>query len=237
MTNTKKVRIEPSVGDRFGKLEILSSSKLLKGRRYISVVCDCGQSKDVRLDNLLEGRQVSCGCHRNAQNKVVNLSHGYGGRGENRHPMYRTWSDMIQRMTNPKSPTYNYYGGRGLVLDSTWLDFQNFLRDMESLWFPGGTLERVDCSKGYCKANCIWATQKEQMLNTRKSYLLKYHGEEYTVDEVASKFNIVPNVLRHKLNRHKGRTADEVIDSMLTGTWLKVIVASHVNKKYPQEAV
>ena len=79
---------------------------------------------------------------------------------------YMVWGSMLQRMTNPKNKAYHRYGGRGLILDPRWLQFENFLADMGEK--PEGlTLERKENNLGYSKANCKWATYKEQA-NNRK---------------------------------------------------------------------
>jgi hypothetical protein len=38
---------------------------------------------------------------------------------------------MIQRCTNPKSKSYENYGGRGIKVCDRWLTFKNFLEHYE----------------------------------------------------------------------------------------------------------
>jgi len=80
---------------------------------------------------------------------------------------------MIQRCTNPKCRRYKDYGGRGITVCTRWLKFENFYADMGECP-PGMTLERKDNNKGYYKANCRWATNKEQGNNKRNNRLLTY---------------------------------------------------------------
>lgn len=71
---------------------------------------------------------------------------------------------MKRRCNNPNHPQYHRYGGRGIVYDSTWEKFENFLKDMGPR--PTGyTLDRIDNNGNYCKENCKGSSAKEQQLN------------------------------------------------------------------------
>ena len=86
-------------------------------------------------------------------------------------PTHNSWSTMKQRCLNPTNSNYHYYGGRGITVDPKWLLLSGFVADM-GLRPPGGTLERIDNSKGYYKDNCKWATRREQSNNMRRNHLL-----------------------------------------------------------------
>jgi hypothetical protein len=101
--------------------------------------------------------------------------------GMKRTPVYRAWTNMLERCTNPKNPQWDRYGGRGITVCERWRDFRNFYADMGDR--PDGlTLDRwPDNDRGYEPGNVRWATRKQQQRNTRSS--LSTHcpaGHEFT---------------------------------------------------------
>lgn len=73
---------------------------------------------------------------------------------------------MLERCGNSKHKQFADYGGRGIIVDPRWTVFEWFLEDM-GVRPEGKTLDRIDPDGDYCKANCRWATYKEQAANKR----------------------------------------------------------------------
>ena len=66
MGSVKKYDIDKLIGKKFGYWTIISFSHIDSNyMKYFNCVCKCGTKWKVRLNNLMEGRSFSCGCHRN----------------------------------------------------------------------------------------------------------------------------------------------------------------------------
>lgn len=105
-----------------------------------------------------------------------------------KHPLYTTWSNMLSRCTNPNTPNYENYGGRGITVCPRWFHFKNFAHDVGQKPSKAHSLDRIDNDKGYSPANCKWSTRKEQNLNKRvyktseTGYAgIRMRGEKYQV--------------------------------------------------------
>lgn len=105
-----------------------------------------------------------------------------------KHPLYRTWSNMLSRCTNPNTPNYKDYGGRGITVCPRWFHFKNFAHDVGQKPSKAHSLDRIDNDKGYSPANCKWSTRKEQNSNKRvyttseTGYAgIRMRGEKYQV--------------------------------------------------------
>lgn len=84
---------------------------------------------------------------------------------------YSSWISMRTRCCDPNHPTYEWYGARGIKLDTRWLDFHLFLEDMGRKPAKGYTIERKDHNGNYCKDNCIWLPKRLQNRNMRTTVL------------------------------------------------------------------
>jgi hypothetical protein len=99
---------------------------------------------------------------------------GRRGGSEEQKRTYRSWRSMRERCTRTRHASYADYGARGITICPRWLHGENgvhpflcFLEDMGPR--PVGmSLDRINVELGYSKANCRWATPKEQRANQRK---------------------------------------------------------------------
>ena len=106
---------------------------------------------------------------------------------------------MIARTSNPNSPRWANYGGRGITVCDRWREFANFAADMGPTFSPELSLERIDNDRGYEPDNCRWATPTEQARNKRTNHRLEFDGLDLTLQEWAERFGIKKTTLRSRL--------------------------------------
>lgn len=85
-----------------------------------------------------------------------------------KHPLYATWSGILNRCNNEKSVPYKYYGARGIQVCDRWKNsFYDFIADMGERPTPSHSVERINNDGHYEPGNCRWATKLEQVMNKR----------------------------------------------------------------------
>lgn len=58
------MKLDDLTGNKYGKLKVISLSKIEKGKIYWNCECDCGGTKEARADLLRGGQTTHCGCSR-----------------------------------------------------------------------------------------------------------------------------------------------------------------------------
>ena len=161
-------------GQRFGRLRVLSRTQA-PGITQWYAQCDCGVTKIIAAQKLLNGHTKSCGCLRQQLLARGNLKHGHARR-DKRGSEYRTWVSMWGRCTNSKDAAYKNYGGRGITVCQRWQSFEVFHADMgprpsgmHASGWPLYTLDRKNNDGNYNRTNCRWATSIQQRHNRRDS--------------------------------------------------------------------
>ena len=116
------------------------------------------------------------------------------------HPLFQLWRGMMRRCYDKKKSDYNYYGGRGITVESSWHDFWKFVRDV-SPRPDSHQLDRIDNNKGYSKDNCRWVTSKENSNNTRGNTIVSYADVDLTISQFADILEINYSTLRSRVRR------------------------------------
>ena len=117
-------------------------------------------------------------------------------------PLYNSWSNMIQRCTNPKHPSYRIYGGQGITVCDDWRDCAKFAEWAKANGYhPGLSIDRIDGGLGYSPGNCRWATRKEQQRNLSFNRNIEYKGRTQCLAAWAEELGMSVKALEHRLDR------------------------------------
>lgn len=166
---------------KYGMLTVFEKVKKKENenRWLYRCVCDCGNECLRSMNNLKWKGVHSCGC-----NKGANKKHGMK---ETR--VYRVWSGMKNRCTNPKDKDYAKYSKLGI--SDRWLKFELFLIDMGESPSGSHSIDRIDNDKGYFKGNCRWATRSQQQRNKSNSKVWIAEGTEFdSISDVAKAYGV-----------------------------------------------
>lgn len=110
--------------------------------------------------------------------------------------LYVIWAGIKTRCCNPHHSNYKNYGARGITMCEEWKSYPAFESwAMKSGYDPNAekkslSIERIDNEQGYFPENCVWATPKDQMNNTRRSIKVESNGETYTLSQLADHLNM-----------------------------------------------
>ncbi len=116
-------------------------------------------------------------------------------------PVYKVWSSIIQRCTNPRNAKYQDYGGRGITVCERWRDFDHFYKDVGPKPFQGAQIDRIDNDKGYLPGNVRWATRQENQRNRRANHTLTCKGVTRCIQEWSEVTGIKPNTILTRIRR------------------------------------
>ena len=134
--------------------------------------------------------------------------------GRSNDRIYNCYRGIKARCTNPKDPQWYLYGGRGIKVCRRWLaSFENFLADMGEQPSNKHSIDRIDSNKGYNKANCRWATTKEQANNKRNNTVLIFNGEVHTIAQWAEILGISPKTISCRFN--SGKPIEQVLSQQI----------------------
>lgn len=191
------------VGKRRGHLTIVSSLGVMKFRKgsrncYFLVRCDCGTELQMQLGNFDRRETEHCGCK-----SPVREMYPLGG---HRHPLFKTWSGMIDRCHNSNSPLYPYYGSRGIEVCERWLRgnstvsaFECFCTDMGDKPSSELSIERRDVNGNYEPSNCEWANPEVQSNNKTNNVHIDFDGRRMTVSQWSRETGISRETLRTRM--------------------------------------
>ncbi len=197
-------RIEYTEGQLIGECIFIRDDGNIVGEKSIHRAaifrCQCGKEFRESIGHVKVKNKTSCGCgvvRHFKKRKYPNL----GLSGEMSE--YSIWSQMKDRCLNHKNERYEDYGGRGISVFEPWINsFDNFYAYVGPRPSINHSLDRYPNVNGnYEPGNLRWATQKEQMRNTRDNHILEYNGISACIAEWAERTSLKPGVIWLRINR------------------------------------
>jgi hypothetical protein len=122
---------------------------------------------------LRNGDSQSCGCWKAERTRtIVSETRWKDSHGRSKDPLYRLWGRIRKRCENPQTHNYRWYGGRGIKVCEEWQqDAGAFIAYIEQVLgprpSPQHSIDRIDNDGDYEPGNLRWATQTEQVHNSR----------------------------------------------------------------------
>lgn len=169
--------MENLIGQKFGKLVVVSQADSKSGRRMWNCLCECGRTTTASTYLLKSGHTKSCGCVAGRPGGVPPRIKGTA--------IYSRWQAMKKRCYQVGTDGYENYGGRGIKVCDEWKDnpVAFYKWAIESGFSEELTLDRIDVNGDYCPENCRWATMTQQARNRRNNRIVEYNGRKMTCAE------------------------------------------------------
>lgn len=200
------------VGMRFGRLVVTKFVGYREHQHSVrrslwECVCDCGKAHITTAKMLRSGSPSSCGClQRDAASKTAKTH------GMSRTKIYKVWTSMRLRCSNPNDQGWHRYGARGITVCKEWDEsFDKFYKDMGDA--PDGhSVDRIDNDGPYSKDNCRWATKSEQGDNTRVTRRITHLGKTQSLRQWCKELNIHYTTALERIKKYN-LTTDEIFSA------------------------
>lgn len=141
--------------DKLWRLTYINDVESTSNRRKAVFMCDCWKICEIRVYNFTSWHTKSCWCIKSLAFKKIHKR------------LYSVYNWIMQRCNNINSQSYKDYWGRGIKCE--WETFEDFYEDMWQSYVWWLEVDRKNNDWNYCKANCRWATRKQNLRNKRNT--------------------------------------------------------------------
>lgn len=199
--NKENQKLEDLTGVQFKYLTAIENRGFINNQVHYLFKCICG-SEIVRMaKEVKRGKIGSCGCmmHTNVGAKPKH--------GLSKDRLYGIYKGMIRRCYSEHDSSYQYYGGRGIVVCDEWIDEEVGVYNFYEWALTNGyhknlTIDRINVSGNYEPDNCRWADALTQANNKTNNVYFEYEGEELTLTEWGRKLNLNPDSLWKRIYKY-----------------------------------
>ena len=168
---------------QYGKWLVLHGDEVDK--RFVFVQCECGQTRRLIKELLLQEQTKCCGLCRV---RKAATKHGHNTK-QKKTQEYTAWLNAKTRVFNSNNDHYHNYGGRGITMVLQWVNsFDCFLKDVGLKPTSKHSLDRINNDGNYEPGNVRWALPTEQVRNRGISF--KVDGEYLNRKKLARELSI-----------------------------------------------
>jgi hypothetical protein len=180
---SKKLEIKTGVSYfGFTVIEELNSFRLPCGQvnRAFLCECECGEKSEIRLSNLIRGRNKCQHC------EVTPKEH---------RDLRGRWR-RIHLRCNPDYFERHLYFDKGIKVCDEWQNSWESFRDwsLKNGYKKELTIDRINGNKNYSPDNCRWVTQKVNTRNRNVTLMVNYNGESFCLQDLIDIKNIRPHM-------------------------------------------
>lgn len=206
------------LGKTFGRLTVIGEAPSVNGRPRWLCACSCGKQVVLPSGRLLAADGTkSCGCLRKETTAARATTHG-DTRGNKVARLYIIYNNMLLRCYNENSPSYKYYGERGIKVCDEWRNSYETFRTWALLhgYEDHLTIERIDVDGNYCPENCTWIPLGEQVNNRRPYKSRFFGGERVNMKKIIEAHGISCNVFYARI--HRGWSIERALNTPVDTT-------------------
>lgn len=187
-------------GTRFGRLVAIRRIPSQGRKSHWLFMCDCGATKEAKIDLVKSGFIRSCGCLRRDVTAERSTTHGHN-KGRTASREIKSWQHAKSRCNNPDDPKYEAYGGRGITMCGSWSDSFAVFFEYMGRCPEGMTLDRIDVNGNYEPGNCRWATAATQARNRRDNVWVQTESGPMILKDFSVSHGVNYKALHYRVRR------------------------------------
>lgn len=127
----------------------------------------------------------------------ANKTHGMKGTR-----LYRVWHGMKNRCLNSNLSEHYRYGGRGIEICDSWLNFENFMEWAHNNGYRDDLeIDRIDNDGNYEPKNCRFVTAKVNMNNRSVNRMITINNRTQTLTQWADEYNLSHETLAYRIKK------------------------------------